>query len=132
MGCCQTAPQTVGDLLQAALARPRWRAPAPAGCAEEPTQNLRVEVYLEAEAGRIRRLDYRCTTCASLIAYCEALVRLACCRSVAEAAELDATDLIRSVGGVPGHRHDRAHLAAAAFRQALAQHQLHEERSPSG
>jgi NifU-like protein involved in Fe-S cluster formation len=131
MGCCQSTPQSVGDLLHAALARAHWRAPAPAASAEDPSQNLRVEIYLETEGGCIRRIDYRCSSCASLIAYCEAMVRLACGRGVAEAARLDAADLIGSVAGVPGYRHDRARLAAAAFRQALSKHLPHGERSPS-
>jgi hypothetical protein len=129
MNCCESSTQTVADLLHSALARPRWRVPAAAGMAEDRAQDLRVEIYLGIENGRVCRIDYRCTTCAALIAYCEALVRQTCGVGVVEAAELNAGDLVRRVGGVPVYRQDRAHLVVAALRNALAEDLFHPDRS---
>lgn len=129
MNCCGDPAGSVTELFNAALGRPHWRAPAAAGKAEDLEQHLRVEIHLEIEDSRIRRIDYLCTTCASLIAYCEALVRMSCGRGVAEAARLGPGDLIRLVRGVPAYRHDRAHLAAAALQQALQRNPPPTQRS---
>jgi len=119
MSCCGRAPESVVDLLHSALARPRWHGPAATGSAGDPLRKLRAEILLETGDGRIVRADYRCTTCASLIAYCEAMVRMISGLELGRTAALEAGDLIRRVRGVPACRHDRAHLAVAAMRAAL-------------
>lgn len=129
MGCCGDPAGSVTDLVQAALRRPRWRAPAASGRAEDASQNLRVEIHLETEDGFIRRMDYQCTTCASLIAYCEALVLRARGLGTEKAARICAGELIRTVRGVPACRQDRAELAVTALRRALSDETTPEERS---
>jgi hypothetical protein len=129
MDCCGDPAGSVTELFNAALGRPHWRGPGAVGAADDAAQNLRVEFHLEIESGRIRRIDYLCTTCASLIAYCEALVRLSCGRAVGEASKLSAGDLICVVRGVPAYRRDRAQLAVAALQQALPEESSRQDRS---
>jgi hypothetical protein len=75
---------------------------------------------IEASGPRIVRADYRCTTCATLVGLCEHLVEAAAGVPASEAAAMDAEWLLARHPEVPPGRRDRAGLAAAAFRAALA------------
>jgi len=75
--------------------------------------------HVPHEAGRIERVAYRCTSCATLVALCEHLSELASGRTLAEARRLDASALLALHPEIPAGRRDRSALAVAAFHAAL-------------
>lgn len=78
-------------------------------------------IRLEVLNDVVAEADYRATTCATLLAYCELLSRMVRGKRTAEALGIRAQDLIQRVRGVPPYRHSRAALAIAALRAALTE-----------
>ncbi len=106
----------VSTLLDRALRRPRL--PFPTRQPVVAADGARVCFHIEADQGRLSALEYRCTTCATLVAACEAIVE-AGPATAEEALTLSADDLLARVGGVPAERHGRFHLAVDALRAAI-------------
>jgi len=82
----------------------------------------------EAQAGftfslgpqdRIAGVEYRCTTCITLVAMCEHLAERLRGASLREARALTADDLMEWHPEIPRSRSSRASLALAAARAAL-------------
>jgi hypothetical protein len=71
------------------------------------------------ENGRIVKVDYRSTTCTTLVALCEHLSEAATGLERGEAARLSAAWLLEQHPEVAPERQDRAALAAAALQAAL-------------
>jgi len=71
------------------------------------------------DRGRIEAVDYRCTTCMTLVAMCEHVAEALCGATVDEALKLSAGDLLHWHPEVPPVRHSRANLAIAAAQLAL-------------
>lgn len=69
--------------------------------------------------GRIERVDYRCTTCVTLVALCEHVAEQLSGATLQEARALDAGQLLKLHPEIPAGRRSRAHLALNAARAAL-------------
>jgi hypothetical protein len=105
----------VADLV----AEPRHAGPLDgAFVGEAGEERMLVRVGLWMEGSRVLRARYRATTCAALIAYCEAAC--AALERGADPAAVDDTTLRRSVAGVHPVHHDRAALVAGAVHAAHA------------
>ena len=69
---------------------------------------------------RIRTVEYRCSTCVTLVALCEHMADLMRGATVDEAQSLSAERLLELHPEIPPVRRVRAHLAVAAAHAALA------------
>ena len=118
--CCAAPRMTVSELLERGLRRRREPMPAAQApdCADAAGNSARFALALAGD--RIGAIGFRATTCATLIAYCEWLAETVPGQRVALAAALTPRDLIDAVPGVPPLKRERAVLAVAAFRAALA------------
>jgi len=119
--CCATPRRTVSELLERGLRRNR-AAPLPiegAECRDGHGHGARFS--LRIEAGRVAGVGFRVSSCATLIAYCELIAETAPGQRRELAAEMSPRDLVEALPGVPRLKHERAGLAIAALRSALAQ-----------
>jgi NifU-like protein involved in Fe-S cluster formation len=64
-------------------------------------------------------MNFRATTCITLIAYSELIAELVTGQNAREAAAIEAADLVALLPDVPLLKRDRALLAIDAFRAAL-------------
>ena len=78
---------------------------------------------IDGAAGRIAAATYRCTTCVTLVAFCEHLAELVHGATLEQAASLRAADLLALHREVPDGRTDRASVAVAALHAALGRQQ---------
>ncbi|HYP08952.1 MAG TPA: iron-sulfur cluster assembly scaffold protein [Bryobacteraceae bacterium] len=69
--------------------------------------------------GRIAAVDYRCTTCMTLVALCEHVAEQLRGATLEQALSLSAGELLCRHPEVPTIRRSRAHLAVAAAHAAL-------------
>jgi NifU-like protein involved in Fe-S cluster formation len=119
--CCSAAPRrTVGELIERGFRRNR-DAPLPiegGACADADGNTARFSV--EVADGRIVAAGFRASSCATLIAYCEFIAEVAPGFRLEIARELTAANLVEGLPGVPGLKRERAVLAVAAFRAAVA------------
>jgi NifU-like protein involved in Fe-S cluster formation len=119
--CCNAAPRrTVGELIERGFRRNR-DAPLPiegGACADADGNTARFSV--EVADGRIVAAGFRASSCATLIAYCEFIAEVAPGFRLEIARGLTAANLVEGLPGVPALKHERAVLAVAAFRAAVA------------
>jgi NifU-like protein involved in Fe-S cluster formation len=78
-----------------------------------------VRYYLECEAGTVLSAEYQCTTCITLVAFCEHLRQWAPGHTMEEAAALGYEDLLAHFPEVPPGRRNRARLALRALQVAF-------------
>jgi len=69
--------------------------------------------------GKISDVRFKCTTCVTLVAFCEHIAELARGMNIAEAREIAPETLLKLHPEVPAQLANRADLASAAFRAAL-------------
>ncbi len=75
--------------------------------------------WLQAPAGVISSAEYRCTTCATLVAFCEHLAELVIGLRIEKAHDYNADRLLALHEDVPTYKARRAILALEAFRSAV-------------
>ncbi|MGH9632557.1 MAG: iron-sulfur cluster assembly scaffold protein [Bryobacteraceae bacterium] len=75
--------------------------------------------WIESKAERIRSAQYRCTTCATLVAFCEHLSELVVGMKIEEAGQYSAEKLLSLHAEVPEMRKSRALLVIGAMRSAV-------------
>ena len=122
--CCDHCDGSLQGLFEAALRRPHsMKTASHVGQAADEGERLQVVMGLEVRNGAVAEADYKATTCATLLAYCELLTRMVKGRTVAEAARVRAENLIERVRGVPPYRHSRAALAVRALQAALSENE---------
>lgn len=80
-----------------------------------------VVFWVETEGNRIVGAAYRCTTCFTLIALCEHLSEILGGMDLETARRYTAADLLGLHPEIPPSRRNRAELAVAALRSALAE-----------
>jgi hypothetical protein len=118
--CCSVAPRrTVSDLFERGFRRSR-AAPCAIegdGCTDHDGHAARFS--LDVAGGMLAAVGFRCTPCATLVAYCELIAESAPGFRLDIAGALTAPDLIDMLPGVPALKRGRAVLAVAAFRAAL-------------
>jgi NifU-like protein involved in Fe-S cluster formation len=119
--CCSVKPRlTVSELFERGYRRSRAAALSIEGERHTDANGNTARFSLDPMDGRIIGVGFRATTCATLIAYCEFLAEAVPGFHLEIAKELTAAQLVASVPGVPPLKHNRAVLAIAAFRAALA------------
>ncbi|MEO8131848.1 MAG: iron-sulfur cluster assembly scaffold protein [Bryobacteraceae bacterium] len=77
--------------------------------------------WLDAAEGVIRGARYRCTTCVTLLAFCEHLSELAVGTRLEQALRISSGHLLALHKDVPHYKADRATLASEAFHSAVHQ-----------
>lgn len=77
--------------------------------------------WLDASQGLISSAQYRCTTCVTLLAFCEHLSELVIGMPVEQAMRHNPDQLLALHPDVPQYKADRATLASEAFRSAAHQ-----------
>src|SRR5262245_13354401 len=119
--CCSTTPRvSVSELFERGFRRNR-AAPLPILGAElSDTEGNTARFSLAVTSERIVATNFRASSCATLIAYCEFIAELVPGSRLDIVAALTAADLVQAVPGVPALKRGRAVLAIAAFRAALA------------
>ena len=119
--CCGVAPRrNVSDLFDRGRRRAR-QSPLPIQGDEHRDPNgLAARFSLAVEGDKLSKVGFKATTCITLIAYCELIAELTGGESIPQAARLSVADLIAQLPDVPALKRDRALLAIAAFRDALA------------
>lgn len=119
--CCSATPRlTVSELFERGFHR-RRSAPLPiegAACAD--VAGNFAQFSLAVTDGRIRSVVFHCSSCATLIAYCELIAETVPGFTPEAARALTTQQLVETLPGVPVYKHDRAVLAVAAFRATLA------------
>lgn len=119
-GCCGTARRrTVSESFDRGLRRNRTEPFALRGEKLHDTNGLDAQFSLELEAGLIRAVRFRVTSCVALVAYAEVLAEEAERLSLQSAAAIAPEILIGMLEGVPAFRRDRAVLAVRALRSAI-------------
>src|SRR5258705_10342774 len=119
--CCGVTPRlTVSGLFERGFRRNRL---APLGVEGAPCADAEgnmARFSLDVVDGKIASIGFRVSSCATLIAYCEFIAELTGGFRPAIAKELTARNLVDGLPGVPPLKRERAVLALAAFRPALA------------
>ncbi len=120
--CCNVTPRlTVSELFERGFRRNR-AAPLPIeGAAMCDADGNTARFSLAIAEGRIVEANFRVSSCATLIAYCELIAELVPGSQPDIAQALTATELVDRLTGVPTLKRARALLAVAAFRAALAE-----------
>jgi hypothetical protein len=118
--CCSVTPRlTVSELFERGFRRNR-AAPLPiegAPCTDAEGNNARFS--LDLADGKLSRIGFHVSSCATLIAYCEFIAETAPGFRLEIARELTAANVVEALPGVPALKRERAMLAIAAFRAAL-------------
>ena len=118
--CCSVTPRlTVSELFERGFRR-RRDPPLPVegeSCGDAAGDFARFS--LEIADGRIGRVGFQSSSCATLIAYCELIAEIVPGFRFDIARELTARQIVEAVPGVPPFKRERALLALAAFRAAL-------------
>jgi NifU-like protein involved in Fe-S cluster formation len=119
--CCSVTPRvTVSELFERGFRRNR-AAPLPILGAELSDTDGNTACFSLAIAGeRIVDANFRVSSCATLIAYCEFIAELVPGSRLDIVTAITPADLVEALPGVPALKRDRAVLAIAAFRAALA------------
>jgi NifU-like protein involved in Fe-S cluster formation len=119
--CCSVAPRfTVAELFERGYRRIR-EIPLPVqGEAISDAEGNAARFSIEIADGKLVDARFRASACTTLIAYCEAIAELLPGFAPDVAGALTPKELVDSLPGVPALKQDRAVLAIAAFRSALA------------
>jgi NifU-like protein involved in Fe-S cluster formation len=119
--CCGNAPRrTVSDLFDRGYRRNRKSPLAIEGTELRDLNGLLARFSLEVADGFIKAVNFRATTCITLLAYSELVAELTIGQRVHEAAKLSPAELVDALPDVPLLKRDRALLAVKAFRAALS------------
>lgn len=123
--CCSvTARLTVADLFERGFRRNRAAPLSIEGALRADAEGNAARFSVEIAQGKLAAVNFRATTCATLIAYCELIAELVPGMRAEMAKQLAARDVVEGLPGVPPLKHARAALAIEAFRAALAAHVL--------
>src|SRR5262249_45599089 len=119
--CCSATPRlSVSELFERGFRRNRAAPLSIEGAPGRDANGNTTRFSLDLAGGKIAAVSFRASSCATLIAYCEYIAEAVPGLRLDIARELTAVDLAEAVPGVPALKHERAVLAVAAFRAALA------------
>lgn len=125
--CCadETCGQTRGRrTVTDYLLRPRYRTDAElrnsAGQRVATADGAGIQIAIETDASCVRSLQYRASSCATLVAYAEVLGDLVLGKPLDEVARITPPALMAILPGVPVSRQDRATAVIHATWSALA------------
>ena len=118
--CCNAAPRrTVSELFERGFRRSRQPPLAVGGMTCRDAEGQSASFSLDVADGRIARISFRASACATLIAYCELIAELAIGARIEMARGLTSDDLVAALPGVHPFKQVRAALAVAALRAVL-------------
>lgn len=121
MTCCGVTPRrNVSDLFDRGLRRSRQTPLPTQGEILRDANGFTARFSLATDDGQLLGIGFNASTCVTLVAYCELIVELMTGRSIVEGRHLSSAELIAQLPDVPPLKRDRAPLAIAAFRDALA------------
>src|SRR4051812_45094682 len=89
--------------------------------------DVRIEIAIRVEGERIAAARFRTFGCSAAIAASSVATVLIIGRGVADAAAVDAAQILDTLGGLPADRHYAPALAARAIQAALADWRCHDE-----
>jgi len=119
--CCNVTPRlTVSELFERGWRRNRAATRAVEGARCSNADGYSACFSLDVADGKIAGVGFRASSCATLLAYCEYIAEIVPGYGLDIATALTAKNLIENLPGVPALKQDRAVLAIAAFRAALA------------
>jgi hypothetical protein len=75
--------------------------------------------YIDTVGERLEIVNYRCSTCVTLVAFCEHLREMIKGTTLSDAMRVTAADLLSLHKEVPAERHGRAALAVQAMHSAV-------------
>ena len=120
--CCSVVPRlTVDELFARGFRRNREAPRSVEGAPCKDAAGNLARFSLDVEAGKVVRVGFRVSTCATLIAYSELLAEMLPGARIELARKMSPESLVAVLPGVPPLKRDRAGLAIAAFRAALAE-----------
>jgi NifU-like protein involved in Fe-S cluster formation len=112
-------------LVQDHFANPRNVGPLEGathrGAAGSPGDGPYVILWLQVEEGTIRRAAYQTYPCPAAIACGSITAEVLAGRTVEQARQLEASDVIALLRGLPEGKEDRASLAVEALRRAIGE-----------
>ena len=121
--CCSVTPRhSVSELFERGFRRNRAAPLAIEGAQLTDAEGNTARFSIDVADGKIAGAGFRVTSCATLIAYCEFIAESVPGFRLEIARELTAANLVEALPGVPALKRERAMLAIAAFRAALASH----------
>ena len=112
---------TTYDYFQRAFRRGAQTRSGTAGTLIQDSDGSCAVFWVQAEQGSIVSAQYRCTTCVTLLAFCEHLSELAVGMPLHRAITHEPGDLVALHPDVPTYKAGRAKLASDAFRSAVQQ-----------
>jgi len=119
--CCSVTPQrTVSELFERGFRRNRAQPMAVAGPVCTGAGGNSAKFTIDVSGGRLAGIGFCASSCATLIAYCELIAEMMPNARIEIAGALTAGELVTALPGVPPLKQNRAVLAIAAFRAALA------------
>lgn len=121
MGCCTKNAQrlTVFDCFERGQQTRRLAPLSHVGREVSLPGGITASFSLAADNNRLTDIRFTCTSCATLIACCQALVELNRNFCLDTPAVRDRAGLLLSLPGLPATKHDRVALAVTAFHAAL-------------
>jgi NifU-like protein involved in Fe-S cluster formation len=118
--CCVPAKLTPSELFERGFRRSREAPRAIQGKLCADTEGHTASFSLDVADGKIATMSFHVSPCATLIAYCELIAEMLPEFGLDLAQALTPHDLIAQLPGVPVLKQNRAALAIAALRSALA------------
>jgi NifU-like protein involved in Fe-S cluster formation len=119
--CCSATPRlTVSELFERGFRRSRLPPFGITGETCSDAEGYSARFNLEMDKGRVARVGFRASSCATLIAYSELIAEVITGARPDIAAAMTADDLITMLPSVHPLKQARAVLACAALRAALA------------
>lgn len=94
-----------------------WLAASGDTCSD--ANELTLQFALQVERGMIRRVNFKASTCITLVAYAELLAERVTGQELKQAIRVDAEDLVQALCEVPPGKQDRARLPILALQSAI-------------
>jgi NifU-like protein involved in Fe-S cluster formation len=118
--CCSVTPRlSVSELFERGFRRLRDAPLAIEGGACGDRAGNFACFSVDFADGRIKRIGFRSSSCATLIAYCELIAETVPGFRCEIARVVTAKEIVEALPGVPPFKHERAALAVAALHAAL-------------
>lgn len=111
--------RTIYDYFQRACYRVLESPRGEAGLTVYDPDGNSVVFWLEIARSRVASVQYKCTTCVTLLGLCEHLCEILVGKPLSELASFRAEDLLALHPEIPPERQSRAELAIEALRSAV-------------
>ena len=111
--------QTIYDYFQRACHRPLESPRGAAGQAVYDADGNSAVISLEVARSRVASVQYKCTTCVTLLGLCEHICEILVGKPLSEVSQFSAQDLLSLHSEIPPERHSRADLVIEALQSAV-------------